>query len=138
MNSEPPRRCSSPPASRSPAPATAEPPARRRASASEPKVLKRAFAAPVERTSIVHLRMRTDAPGMAFTDDVWMHVGAAGFVDKVRELRVDGTYAGLESVHDQPNGLGDPTGAVGRKRENASDRSARTRASATATSPSAA
>ena len=50
-----------------------------------------------------------------------MHVGGAGFVDKVRELRIDGRYAGLESVHDQPNGLADATGAIGRKRESASD-----------------
>ena len=55
-----------------------------------------------------------------FTDDVWMHVGGAGFVDKVRELRVDGTLRRARERPDQPNGLGDPTGAVGRKRESAS------------------
>jgi hypothetical protein len=89
---------------------------------SSQKVLKRAFAAAVGDTAIVHLKVRTTVPGdPAFTDDVWMHVGAAGFVDKVRELRADGEYAGLESVHDQPNGLSDATGAVGRKRESASD-----------------
>jgi hypothetical protein len=85
---------------------------------SSQKVLKRAFAAAVSDTSIVHLRVRTDG---RYTDDVWMHVGSAGFVDRVRELRKDGDYAGLESVHEQPNGLGDPTGAVGHKRESASD-----------------
>ena len=46
----------------------------------------------------MHLRVRTTTSGMTFSDDVWMHVGAAGFVDKVRELRLDGRYAGLESV----------------------------------------
>jgi hypothetical protein len=88
---------------------------------SSQKVLKRAFAASVDSTSIVHLRVRTSTSGVSFGDDVWMHVGGSGFVDKVRELRLDGRYAGLESVHDQPNGLADATGAVGRKRESASD-----------------
>jgi hypothetical protein len=89
---------------------------------SSQKVLERAFSASVDGTSIVHLRARTNAPGIGtFSDDVWMHVGGSGFVDRVRELRVDGAYAGLESVHDQPNGLGDPTGAVGRERQSAGD-----------------
>jgi hypothetical protein len=102
--------------------ATAEAGKKKTKKVSSTKVLKRAFAASVVGTSIVHLRVRTNAPGIGtFTDDVWMHAGASGFVDRVRELRVDGTYAGLESVHDQPNGLGDPTGAVGRKRDGAGD-----------------
>ncbi len=85
------------------------------------KVLKRALAASVNDTSILHLRTRTTSSGIGtFTDDVWMHVGAAGFVDAVRELRVDGTYAGDESVLSQPNGLGNPRGAIGRTRDSAS------------------
>lgn len=86
---------------------------------SSQKVLKRALAASVSDTAILHLRTRTDTSDLSFTDDVWMHVGGAGFVDKVRELRVDGAYAGLESVFSQPNGLRDPRGAIGSKREQA-------------------
>ena len=84
------------------------------------KVLKRAFSASVSDTAILHLRTRTTSSGIGtFTDDVWMHVGAAGYVDAVRELRLDGAYAGDESVFSQPNGLGDPRGAIGRTRDNA-------------------
>jgi hypothetical protein len=87
---------------------------------SSQKVLKRAFAASVSDTSILHLRTRTTSSGIGtFTDDVWMHVGAAGFVDAVRELRVDGAYAGDESVFSQPNGLGDLQGAIGNTRDSA-------------------
>ena len=87
---------------------------------SSQKVLKRAFAASVNDSSILHLRARTTSDGIGtFTDDVWMHVGGAGFVDAVRELRVDGAYAGEESVFSQPTGLGDLSGAIGRTRDNA-------------------
>ena len=83
-------------------------------------VLRRAFAPTLNDTAILHLRTHTNAPGVGtFTDDVWMHVGSAGFVDAIRELRVDGAYAGDESVFTQPNGLGDPRGAIGRTRDNA-------------------
>ena len=88
---------------------------------SSQKVLKRSLAASVNDTSILHLRTRTTSSGVGtFTDDVWMHVGAAGFVDAVRELRVDGSYAGDESVFSQPNGLGNPRGAIGSTRDSAS------------------
>ena len=87
---------------------------------SSAKVLKRAFARTVSDTAILHLRTRTDASGIGiFTDDVWMHVSSAGFVDAVRELRLDGPWAGDESVFSQPNGLRDLSGAVGRTRDNA-------------------
>ena len=81
------------------------------------EVLKRAFAA--ERTSeILHWRLKTVEPGLGFdfTDELWLHITPRGVVDRVRELRVDSPYAGQESVISQPNGLGDPRGAVDRTR----------------------
>jgi hypothetical protein len=51
-----------------------------------------------------------------FTDDVWMRVRADGTIDTIRELRLDGAYAGMESVISQPHGFGDPRGAVTRSR----------------------
>jgi hypothetical protein len=90
-------------------------------SASSEKVLRRAFARSTGDTAILHLRTRTTSGGSGtFTDDVWMHVGDEGFVDAVRELRLDGAYAGDESVFSQPHGLGDLRDVVGRTRDNAS------------------
>lgn len=87
---------------------------------SSQKVLKRAFSSTA--STILHLRTSTDASGIGtFTDDLWMHVNGSGAVDAVRELRLDGAYAGEESVFSQPNGLGNPQGAVGRTRNNAND-----------------
>ena len=62
------------------------------------EVLDRAFAAR-RRPAILYWRVRIDEPGLGtFTDDVWMHVRADGTIDRVRELRLDGDYAGMESV----------------------------------------
>ena len=54
-----------------------------------------------------------------------MHVRGDGAIDRVRELRLDGEYVGLESVIVQPYGLGDLRGAVTRTRDGA-DRPIRT------------
>jgi len=83
-------------------------------------VLARAFARPAE---ILYWRIHTEAPGLPpFTDDVWMHVRADGTIDTVRELRLDGSYAGMESVISQPHGFGDPRNAVTRSRRRPGDR----------------
>ena len=69
---------------------------------------------------ILYWRVRTDAPGLgAWTDDVWMHVRGDGTIDRVHELRLDGDYAGMESVIEQPYGLGDLRDAVTRTRAGA-------------------
>jgi hypothetical protein len=84
------------------------------------EVLQRAFALQSP-TEILHWRLKTHEPGLGFdfTDDVWLRIDARGEVDRVRELRLDGEYAGLESEIHQPNGLGDPTGASDRTRRSA-------------------
>jgi hypothetical protein len=73
------------------------------------EVLERAFAqAAGGEPAILYWRVRTDEPGLGtFTDDVWMHVRPDGTIDAVRELRLDGAYAGMESVITQPHGVGD-------------------------------
>ena len=66
------------------------------------EVLDRAFAAG-EDSVILYWRMRTDEPGLGtFTDDVWIHVRGDGTIDRVHELRLDGDYAGMESVITRP------------------------------------
>jgi hypothetical protein len=78
-------------------------------------VLARAFAG--GEPMVLSWRVRVDEPGLgAWTDDVWMHVRADGTIDRVRELRLDGRYAGLESVIEQPFGIGDLRDAVTRTR----------------------
>jgi hypothetical protein len=87
------------------------------------EVLARAFSQPAAGTEVLYWRIRTEAPGMQpFTDDVWMHVRADGTIDTVRELRLDGAYAGMESVISQPHGFGDPRDAVTRSRRRPGDR----------------
>ena len=87
------------------------------------EVLARAFSQPSAATEILHWRIRTEEPGLVpFTDDVWMHVHADGTIDTVRELRLDGSYAGMESVISQPHGFGDPRDAVTRSRRRPGDR----------------
>jgi hypothetical protein len=84
------------------------------------QLLKRAFA--LERTGeILHWRLKTTEPGLnlTFTEDLWLHVTDDGIVDKLHELRLDGQYAGEESVISQPRGLGDTRGAVDRTRRSA-------------------
>ncbi len=79
------------------------------------EVLARAFAGPAP--EILYWRVETTDPGQEpFTDDVWMRVRADGTIDTIRELRLDGAYAGMESVISQPHGFGDPRGAVTRSR----------------------
>ena len=79
------------------------------------EVLARAFAG--GDPAILYWRVRVDAPGLGtWTDDVWMHVRADGTIDRVRELRLDGDYAGMESSIVQPYGIGDLRGAVTRTR----------------------
>jgi hypothetical protein len=82
------------------------------------EVLARAFARPAAGTEILYWRTRTEARGVSepFTDDVWMRVRADGTIDTLHELRLDGSYAGMESVVFQPHGFGDPRGAVTRTR----------------------
>lgn len=78
------------------------------------EVLARAFASDA---TVLYWRLRTDEPGLGtFTDDVWMRVRGDGTIDRVRELRLDGEYAGLESSIVQPYGIGDLRGAVTRTR----------------------
>jgi hypothetical protein len=87
------------------------------------EVLARAFSRPDAGTEILHWRVRTEEPGLEpFTDDVWMHVREDGTIDTVRELRLDGAYAGMESVISQPHGFGDPRDAVTRTRRRPGDR----------------
>jgi hypothetical protein len=85
------------------------------------EVLERALAATSGQAEILHWRVVTDQPGLPAikdnTNDVWLHVDAGGKIDRFHELRVDGPYAGMESVIDQPNGLGDVRGAVDRTRQ---------------------
>ena len=88
------------------------------------EVLARAFAGG-ERGDPLLARAH-DEPGLgAWTDDVWMHVRADGTIDRVRELRLDGEYEGMESVIEQPYGIGDLRDAVTRTRAGA-DRPIRT------------
>jgi hypothetical protein len=86
-------------------------------------VLERALAAPAGTAQIIHWRVSTEVPGLPAvnddTNDVWLHVDADGRIDTIHELRVDGPYAGMESVIEQPNGIGDLTGAVDRTRQSA-------------------
>ena len=88
------------------------------------EVLARAFAG--DGATILHWRVRTDSPDSpTWTDDLWMHVRGDGTIDRVRELRLDGEYTGLESVLEHPYGLGELRGAVTRTRAGA-DRRIRT------------
>jgi hypothetical protein len=82
------------------------------------EVLKRAFSFQDAGSTILHWRVKTVEPGLGFdfTNELWMRVSAAGVIDKVHDLRVDSPYKGIESVIDQPNGLGHPRGAVDRTR----------------------
>src|SRR5688500_18158819 len=60
------------------------------------ELLERAFAGDA---AVLYWRLRIEEPGLGtFTDDVWMHVRADGAIDRVRELRLGGQYAGLESA----------------------------------------
>ena len=70
------------------------------------EVLERAFARAAGGDAVIlYWRIRTDEPGLGtFTDDVWMHVRGDGTIDRVRELRLDGDHAGMESVISQPFG----------------------------------
>jgi hypothetical protein len=72
------------------------------------QVLERALA---DGGGVLHWRVSSGA-----TEDIWMHVGASGVVDTVRELRLDGPYAGMESVISQPHGLGNLASAITRTR----------------------
>lgn len=82
------------------------------------EVLARAFAG--GEPAILYWRVRIDEPGLgAWTDDVWMHVRADGSIDRVRELRLDGDYAGMDSAIEQPYGIGDLRDAVTRTRAGA-------------------
>jgi hypothetical protein len=85
------------------------------------EVLERAFAQTEGgQPAILYWRVRTDGPGLdTFTDDVWMHVRRDGTIDTVRELRIDGEYAGMESAISQPHGVGDLRDAVTRSRSRA-------------------
>jgi hypothetical protein len=82
------------------------------------ELLKRAFSFQGPRSTILHWRVKTVEPGAGFdfTNELWMHITAAGVVDKVHDLRLDSAYKGLESVVEQPNGLGNPRGGVDRTR----------------------
>jgi hypothetical protein len=83
-------------------------------------VLQRAFAVQPA-GEILYWRLKTHEPGLGFefTDDLWLRVNSSGFIDRVRELRLDSPYIGLETEIHQPNGLGDPTGATDRHRQSA-------------------
>jgi hypothetical protein len=85
------------------------------------KVLRHAFASTPTGSAILHARVYTVEPGLDLTvnDDLALHVTDAGVIDKVHELRLDGQYAGEESVITQPLGLGDLTNAVTQDRPNA-------------------
>jgi hypothetical protein len=85
------------------------------------EVLERAFAQAGDgEPAILYWRVRTDEPGLGtFTDDVWMHIRPDGTIDTVRELRIDGEYAGMESVITQPYGVGDLRDAVTKSRNRA-------------------
>ena len=76
------------------------------------ELLERAFAS--QGADILYWRLKTHEPGLGFdfTNDLWLRVNASGLVDRIHELRLDSPYAGIESVTDQPNGLGDPRGAT--------------------------
>lgn len=83
------------------------------------EVLARALAGGSD-GAVLYWRVRTERPGLvSFTDDVWMHVRGDGAIVRVRELRLDGQYAGMESVISQPFGVGDLRGAVTRTRSSA-------------------
>jgi hypothetical protein len=84
------------------------------------ELLKRALAAPGG-SEILYWRLKTHEPGLGFdfTNDLWLRVNANGDVDRIRELRLDSPYAGMESEIHQPNGLGDPRGATDRTRRSA-------------------
>jgi hypothetical protein len=77
------------------------------------ELLKRALAAP-NGSEILYWRLKTSEPGLGFdfTNDLWLRVNQHGVVDRIHELRLDSPYAGIESAFIQPNGLGDPRGAV--------------------------
>jgi hypothetical protein len=70
----------------------------------------------------MHWRVQVDPagnpPGLpVFTDDQWMHVTAAGAVDALHQLRLDGPYQGMEMVTSEPDG--DLNRAVTKDRPNA-------------------
>lgn len=79
-------------------------------------VLERAFAAGnQEQPAILHWTVRTDAAGLeTHTEDWWLRFESDGKVTRVRQLRRDGKWKGLESAVTQPNGLDDPRGATDR------------------------
>jgi hypothetical protein len=55
-----------------------------------------------------------------YTQDVWLHAAGDGVVvDQYHAVRLDGSYAGDESVITGPSGIENPHGAVDRSRDGA-------------------
>jgi hypothetical protein len=76
------------------------------------QVIAQAFAGADNGDSILRWTTRTEQPHMpTHTDEAWLLSDATGKVTKLRELRLDGEYKGLDSAFDLPAGVGATAGA---------------------------
>jgi hypothetical protein len=84
------------------------------------QLLARALAASDGQPSILHWRSHVQPDALQdYTEDVWLHVAGDGVVDQYHAVRLDGPYAGRESVITGPSGIENPQGAVDRSRDGA-------------------